>query len=415
MMVRVEAKNSVKYSGIIWNAIGGILSAGQSAIVLIFVSYRLGLTIAGMVTIAYAIAILLMSICKYGVRNFQVTDTNEEFCFSDYFYNRCFTTLLSCALLGLYLLYQFFVADYSWVKGIILIEVTMLKLIDAFEDVYVGRFQQVGHLETGAKIMTLRLFFSTMIICLLTVVGNEIYVALLGGIIASLGMDVFLFINSSDIADIRLGKLKVEKLKKLIQVCFPLCVGMTLSIYIGNVPKYMLDIYVHNEKLQAIFGYIMMPVFVIMLLNQFIYQPMIKDLGDLWSNGDKKQFKKNVIRQCFIVAGLAGFVIIAGLLLGLPLLSLLYNTDLSMYQTEFTVLLAGGAFFALASYLNVPITIIRKQKYIAYGYLSATVLAIALGRFLVLTMSMMGAALLYFIVNFYLAIMYTVIMVLCYK
>lgn len=400
----------MKYSSVFWNSIGGMLNAGQSAIILIFVSYKIGITIAGMLTIAYAIASLLLSVCKYGVRNFQVTDTKEEFCFGDYFYNRCFMTIFTCFLFCIYLMYQFLFMGCSGTKGIILIEVTILKLMDAFEDVYIGRFQQIGHLEIGAKIMTLRLFFSTMIICLLIVVDAGIYVALLGGIISSLAIDIILLAKSSYVSDIRPGQMHLNKVKGLLRVCFPLCIGMTLSIYIGNVPKYMLDIYISDERVQAVFGYIMMPVFVIMLLNQFIYQPMIKDLGDMWNAGEKEQFKKNVLKQCFIVGGLASVVIIAGLTLGLPLLSLLYNVDLSMFRAEFIVLLVGGAFFALASYLNVPITIIRKQKYIAYGYVFAAVLSVVLGRYLVLTMGMMGAALLYFSVNLFLAVVFVIIM-----
>lgn len=401
---------NTKYSGMIWNAIGGMINAGQSAIILIFVSYKLGHYIAGMVTIAYAIANLLSSICKYGVRNFQVTDANEEFHFTDYFYNRCFTTFITLMILSLYIGCQFLVNDYSWSKGLILIEVTLLKLIDAFEDVYIGRFQQNGRLDIGARVMSLRLLFSTLIICALIVLGTNINIALLGGMFFSIIIDIFLLSGNSHIVDVRMGEFDINKIGKLMRICFPLCMGMTLSIYIGNVPKYMLDVYMNDEKTQAIFGYIMMPVFVIMLLSQFIYQPMIKDLGDLWNTGKKTAFKRNVIRQCFIIFALSCVVIITGLFLGLPILSLLYNVDLSSYQMEFFVLLLGGGGFALASYLNVPITIIRRQKFIAFGYLIASILSIILGKFLVGNIGMMGAAILYLMVNVFLAISYCIVL-----
>jgi len=166
-----------------------------------------------------------------------------------------------------------------------------------------------------------------------------------------------------------------------------------------------------NEEVQAIFGYIMMPVFVIMLLNNFIYQPMIKGLGDLWSANEKAVFRKTVFKQCLIVVGLTVIILIAGLLLGLPILSLLYNIELSSCKSEFAILLLGGGFFALASYLNVPITTIRKQNYIAVGYLIAAILSLALGKLLVIEYGMLGAALLYLIVNAILVVTYILVLI----
>lgn len=60
------------------------------------------------------------------------------------------------------------------------IEVTTLKLIDAFEDVYIGRYQQAGRFDARAKIMALRLMVSTALMCILISARAEIYLSLLG-------------------------------------------------------------------------------------------------------------------------------------------------------------------------------------------------------------------------------------------
>lgn len=398
-----------KRSGVIWNSAGGMFNAGQAAIILIFISYKLGLTVAGIVTIAYAVANLFLSICKYGVRNYQVTDVKDRFSFGDYFYSRCFTTVITFGLLLLYLAFVFVVRGYSLSKIIIFFEITTLKLIDAFEDVYIGRYQQKGRLDIGAKIMAIRLMVSTGLICVLILAGMGIYASLLGGILSSVILDIYFIRNTFQIAQTSLSHMHTRRIAHLLKICLPLCIGMTLSIYIGNVPKYMIDAYM-GEDVQAIFGYIMMPVFVITLLNQFIYQPMIKRLGDLWESGQLQEFKRNVVKQCMIVIGLTAVVIAAGLLLGLPVLSVLYNVELSAYRMEFAVLLLGGGFYALAYYLNVPITTIRMQNYIAYGYALATVLSVIFGRQVVLSMGMMGAAILYLGINAFLIIAYILVL-----
>lgn len=403
-----------KRSSVIWNSVGGALSAGQAAIILIFISYKQGLTVAGMVTIAYAIANLFMSISKYGMRNYQVTDVKDRYTFSDYFYCRCFTTVFTLVLLVVYLIYCFVFQDYSPEKSVIFFEVAILKLLDAFEDVYVGRYQQTGRLDIGAKIMAVRLFLSTTFICVLVWIGMNIYISLLGGIVSSVILDVYLIKTTFKTVGTTVSNMQINNIKHLLKICLPLCIGVTLSIYIGNVPKYMIDAYM-NEEVQAVFGYIMMPVFVITLLNQFIYQPMVKDLGDLWERKDVKGFNRNVCKQCFIVMGLTLMIIVGGLLLGLPILSVLYNVDLSAYQTEFAVLLLGGGLYALAYYLNVPITTIRKQNYIAYGYAIAAVLSLAFGKYFVLAKGMLGAAVLYLTINVLLVVVYAVVLVVGVK
>ncbi|MCD7981963.1 MAG: lipopolysaccharide biosynthesis protein [Clostridiales bacterium] len=396
-------------SGVIWNAIGGAMNAGQSAIVLIFISHCLGLVTAGMVTIAYAVAQVFYYIAKYGVRNFQVTDVAEQYSFRDYFRSRVLSLVLAVIILVFYLLYGFGSNEGYLEKGMIILEVVILKLIDAFEDVFLGRYQQVGRLDIGAKIMAVRLVISTALICAAVLAGVGIHLSLALGILVSVLLD-FWFIGRtfSAVSD---GKKSGSRhnVWKLMKVCLPLCAGTTLAIYIGNVPKYMINSYM-NEETQAIFGYIMMPVFVIMLLNNFIYQPVIKDLGELWEQREIRLFRKKVFRQCLIVAGLTAVIMVIGLTIGLPILSVLYNADLTGYQAEFAVLFLGGGCYAIASYLNVPITTIRKQNFIAVGYGAAAVFALTCGRFFVISRGMMGAAFLYLLVNALLVIVYAAVL-----
>lgn len=405
----IGTDGEIKKESVIWNTIGGAVNAGQSAIILIFVSHRLGVNVAGMVTIAYAIAQVFLAIAKYGVRNYQVTDVAEKFSFWDYMYARAVVVAIVFFALLCYLFFSFQWGGNAFEKITIIFEVVVLKLIDAFEDVYLGRFQQVGRLDIGAKIMAFRLVISTGLICLCILLGVGIFASLLSGIISSIFIDIYCIYKCLVEAKLKNRLFSVRAVCHLLKNCFPLCVGTTLAIYIGNVPKYMINDYM-NEEAQAIFGYIMMPVFVIMLLNTFIYQPMVKELGELWSRKKISDFRSKVLKQCMIVIGLTVAVLLLGLTLGVPILSFLYNTDLRLYRAEFAVLLVGGGFYALASYLNVPITTMRKQGSIAVGYGVVTVLSIFFGGEFVLRGGIMGASVLYLIITILLVIVYFLIL-----
>ena len=403
-------KNSGR-SGALWNTIGGTISAGQSAIILIFISHKMGIVTAGIVTIAYAVANLFMTMGKYGMRNFQVTDTGDRYSFGDYVYMRIFSVIAATVISCIYLVLCCNFAGYDFTKSVIIFEVIVLKMTDSLEDVYIGRYQQTGRLDIGAKIMALRLFISTLAICVVVCMGGNIHAALLIGIVISVIIDVYFIYRITPVTKTYVGACNLKNVRQLLKMGFPLCVGVTLSIYIGNAPKYMIDWYM-DEETQAIFGYIMMPVFVITLLNQFLYQPVVKTLGDLWNEGQPREFMKKVGMQYLIIALLTIVVLVIGYFVGLPVLSVLYNTDLTSYGKEFAVLLFGGGCYALAYYLNVPITTIRKQGIIAAGYAAAALSTLIFGKYFVVSYGLVGASVLYLIINVILVLIYTLALII---
>ncbi len=402
MLIKWLNHKSGKWT-IIWNSFAGAISAGQAAIVLIFISAKQGIKIAGMVTIAYAIANVFMSIGKYGVRNYQVTDINEGYSFKEYVQCRRITIFLSFFLMLLYIAYGFLCKGYSFQKILIIFEVSVLKNIDAFEDVFIGRYQQIGRLDIGAKILFIRQFIVTALICVLVIAKCNIHIVFIFSIFVSIVVDVYTIHRTMTIPVID-KRLERDKIVEILKKNLPLCVGTTLAIYVGNIPKYVIDAY-STEETQAIFGFIMMPVFVITLLNTFIYQPFIKDLGEEWKQ-DLRLFCKRIVKQCLIVLFMSVSIVVLFSFIGLPILSQIYSVDLTKYNDEFVILLIGGAVYALAYYLTVPITVLRQQKYIAIVYIGVTALTILFGEFFVIYGDMMGAAILYLVLNLIIAILF---------
>ena len=399
-------ENAVKRDGILWNAVGGSLSAGQSAIILLFVSRRAGLAMAGTVALSYAVANLFLAIGKYGIRNFQVTDVRERFVFGDYWYGRVATVSAAGLFLLAYLFYGAITGQNTAGKTLLVLEITVLRLMEAFEDVYAGAYQQRGRLDVGAKIMALRLIASTGLTCALVAVSGNLYVSFLAAILLSILCDSLLLSLTYRNSALKIGSLCVNRVGRLLKKCFPLCIGTVLAIYIGNAPQYMIDRYMMDEEVQAIFGYLMIPVFGVMLLSNFIFQPMVRRFGDAWSQKRKKDFAGLIRRQSLIVLLLTVSAMALGLFAGLPVLSFLYRADLTPYRREFGMLLLGGGFYAWAFFLTVPLTTVDRSKSIAVGYAVSAGFALAFGKLFVKTRGMLGAAALYLGVNLVLVLVY---------
>ena len=393
-----SSTSNIKRNSYIWNAVYSGVNALQSAIILFAVSRTGELADAGIITFGFALANLVMLLARYGIRNYQVTDIYEKYSFSDYFYCRICSTGASLLLSVIYLVVMIASGRYTSYKALIILEIIILKLIDAFEGVYTGRLQQKGRLDIGARIGAVRLIISTLAIFIAVLVIKNIPVSLLIGIIVSLLIDIILIPKSRKDVEYGICHVQLPALKKLMAVGLSLCLGTALHNFVGNSPRYLVEIFLTDE-VQAVSGYLMMPVFVITILNYFLMQPVVKDIGETWNKKDMGRFKHMVKRHILIICALTLVIGIAGVFLGLPLLSWLYRVSLTQYRLTFVCYLAGGALYTLSEYFMVLLVAARKQNSIIAGCLAAIVINVIAGGYVLGKYGIQGTAVLYIISN----------------
>lgn len=379
----------------VWNMTGSMLMAFQSVIMLMFLTRVLGLREAGIFTIAYANANLFLTIGKYGMRNFQVSDVREQFSFYEYRISRYITMLLMIIVSGVYVVYVGSKNGYMLEKSLIIICMCLFKVVDAVEDVYHGFYQQKGRLDIVGKALTIRLAVTVIIFAIgLIFIKNLLWVLI---VITAVTFILFVVLTKWSYEELKkMGRKErsFSNVVELLKICFPLFLGSFLAFYIGNAPKYAIDS-VLSDELQACYGFIAMPVFVIGLLNSFIFNPMIYKMSIMWNEGKIKKFIKLFLRQIVVIGAITLTCIVGAYLMGIPILSILYNTDLEPYKSELLILLLGGGFLALSGLLTTIITIIRFQKILVLGYIIVAIMAYIYSPILVEKYSVMGAAILY--------------------
>ena len=390
-----------------WNAAYSGLGALQSAILLFAISRTRELSEAGIITMGFALALLVSIVGGYGIRNFQVTDVEEEYSFSDYFHLRMITSIGSLLIAIIYLVVMMATGKYSTHKAFIILEIVLLKMVDAVEGLYIGRLQQRGRFDVGSMIAAFRMFVSTLVIFVLIWVCDNLHVCFAAGLVIAVVLDLVLLPKANVYADYRISPIQIEKIKKLLIYAFPICLGLTLHNYIGNGPKYLVDLYM-TDGIQAISGYVMMPMFVITVLNGFLMQPTVKSLGDAWNGKEHSRFKRMIARHFLIMIVLSLAVLVMGIFLGLPLLSLMYNVELGQYRTEFSFLMVGGTLYTLSAYMIVLLTTIRRQREIAIGCIIAVLTYVLFGKGLVQSFGLLGASYIYIIANLVMLIFYAV-------
>ena len=387
--------DNIDRDSFVWNMTGSMIMAFQSVIMLMILTRILGLYEAGLFTIAYANANLFLTIGKYGMRNFQVSDVTGQFSFHEYRLSRAVTTIVMLLVAVIYVIYVGDKNQYTLEKSLIIIWMCIFKAVDAFEDVYHGLYQRSGRLDVAGKLLTVRLGLTLIIFGAGLFVLKDLLLSLVISTVATaILFALFIKWSYGEFVQVREERKPFISVRHLLQICFPLFLGSFLAFYIGNAPKYAIDS-ILNDELQACYGFIAMPVFVIGLLNSFIFNPMIYKMSVMWNEGKRKQFVKKLSVQVLIVAGITATCIVGAYFLGVPVLSFLYNTDLAQYKAELLILLLGGGFLALSGLLTTMITIIRCQKRLMAGYVIVAVLAYVLSEKAVERYSIMGAAMLY--------------------
>ena len=413
----------------IWNAIGGMLNAGQSVFVLIIVTRVCGLEAAGLYSIAFATGNLFMYLGNYGVRNYQVSDVDEKFPFRSYILHRLLTVALMLVVAAVYCAYSLLRGAYSPAKTMTVAAMCLLKAIDCLEEVLEGRLHQRGRLDLAGKMMTVRLLISIGGMLAVLVATGNLLTATNAAIILAAAAVILMAAAcrrtllplqpapelvadvgnagaapgaaaknsgaatspaaaSAAVSAARRGALRDAAV--LMRVCFPVCAANFLSFYLINAPKYAIDAAM-NETAQAQYNFIAMPVFVIQLLGMFVYQPVLVRMTLSWNRADKKGFLRDFLRIT------AGLLIIAALclggayVLGIPVLSALYATDLSALKPELLLILAGGVFLAMNGFYSAVLTLMREQNRIPFMYLAGAVLSLILTPRFVEISGIMGA------------------------
>ena len=393
-------------SNFIWNSIGGCLNAGQSVIILMVISRVCGLETAGIFSIAFATGNLFMYLGNYGVRNYQVSDLKEKASFPDYVCHRILTVALMLLASAVYVLWSLLYGGYSAYKAGCVMAMCVLKAVDCMEEVFEGRYQQRGRLDRAGKLVTFRLIVSIGGMLIALAATGDLLLSTWIAVVLAAAASVFLIIRFRDTAawPARAGRRTPEpkdpgaretgsgrcvqpsagtgtpralrrSVSGLMKACFPVCAANFLSFFMINEPKYAIDAAM-DETAQACYNFIAMPVFVIQLLNMFMYQPLLIRMTQSYEKRERKDFL-GYFRK--ITAGLlliAVPVLLTAWLLGIPVLSALYATDLSAYRIDLMILLAGGVFLAFNGFYCAVLTIMRAQNRIPFMYLIGSALSL---------------------------------------
>ncbi len=373
-----------------WNMMGSLVNAAVSVLLLMMVTRTLGDEQAGIFSLGFSVSLMMLTVGAFEVRPFQSTDIYKQFSFASYFTFRMVTCVLMLLLSVGYVLLNGYTDEKAWV----ILLLCLLKCVEAFCDVFNGQAQQNDRLDVAGFSLSIRVF----VYC----AGFFLSLLMTKNLLISCGVMVLLALLWLLVFDATTGKyfepcrVRFDKaaLAGLFKACFPLFLASFLMMYINNAPKFAVDAYL-SSAYQTYYGIIFMPASVINLFSLFAFRPLLTKLTADWNENRQKAFLRTVLKLVLWILCVTAAALVGGWLLGIPLMSWLYGTDLTAYRSELTVVLLGGGFNALCVLLYYMITVMRKQKYVLIGYIGSALAAWLLGDSLVAKYGLMGASLTY--------------------
>lgn len=367
----------------IWNTIAAMSNSFQTMLLMLVITRMGKLVDSGIFAIAYAVGNLMMSFGKYGMRNYQVTDVDDKYSYKVYMSSRIVTGALMAVFCVVYIGYGVAFLQYTPYKALCVLLICMVKWIDTMEDVMHGRLQQKGRLDIASKILGIRMLGYIILFAVLYLVLGNLLMTELICLLFSIG--IAFYCNRIAICEGYVEKITFEtghykeQTWKLLQSCFPLAAGTFLIMYLGNAPKYIIDAVVSDE-VQTCFNIIFMPVFVITLLSSFVFNPILGKVAYHWANQDKKQFWKLVLRQIVIIMGITVCAVIFAYVLGVPVLSWIYQVNLDQYCIQLCILMLAGGLLAILNLFNMVITAMRKQQILLWIFGAGTLIMLVFGN-----------------------------------
>ena len=347
----------------IFNTIGTGINAFNSLFFMIIATRINGVSDAGIFTFAFSTAALFQIIGVYSGRIYQITD-NTKATNEDYLVNKVITCVIMFVVSILFILLR----GYTGKKMLVILILCIYRTLEAFSEVIYAYFQKNYELYKVGMSLVLKNVLGLIVFLTINIFTRNLIYSTLGlvlnYILIMLSYDFKIFRNNF----IKLRNINLNNQKKIFSLGFSTFLLSFLLMYIVNIPRYVID-FKMSDASSSIFGILIMPASVVVLIAQFILHPFLMKINDFLIHKDYKNLKKNVMNICLVTSAFGIFATFIAYLIGIPILEFIYGISLKKYLMALIVVLIGATLYGVVSILSnilVAMRIASKQIIISF-------------------------------------------------
>lgn len=379
----------------LWYPLGMMMFSASSIILLIFITRFFGSVDSGIFAISWAVCQQMYSLGLFGTRNYQIADVENKFSFSQYYSSKFFSAILmliGCIIYGL-------VLKLSWPKLLMSFLLTFLMIGEVFADVFAGHLQKMDRNAQIGKSYFFRILLYDVLFIFICFLFNNIYLAILFSTLISFSwiwiVDYYYIVKDENSKNKEKVHLTLNFKNVLIE-CIPILLSAFLTNFIINIPKNAIELYSTNQ-LQAVYNILFTPTSIIALVSSIIFMPMYTKISQDWYKKRYKDFLKKITNVVIFICLFTIVVLIIAYFLGIPVLSFVYNVELSKYKFQFLLLVLSGGIVSISWLLVYLLTVFNRQILLAYIYGFVSVVSNLLTNYFVKKEAIEGASFSYFL------------------
>lgn len=401
--------SSISKKNVLWNMIGTTFNAFNSLFFMMIVTRINGLKSSGVFTLAFSLACLLCLIGGYEGRVYQVTDVKNEYSDVEYIVHR----IITCVIMMVIVIFYCFIMKYDAYKFIVTFALCLMKCFEVFSDVFYGVLQKDDKLYIVGISLFLKSVFSVVAFIAFDLITKNLLISCL--VLDLVWLILFLVYDlPKSKCIIKKDSYSFSNVLRLFKTGFFSFAILFLSVYLVNAQKYALDGVV-EESLQAIFGMILMPATIISLAGQYLLQPILNTMANLYSNGEKKEFNKIVFKALLLIVAFGVVCVIGAYILGIPILNILYSVNIVDYKLHLLIIIFGAILYSMSTLLSAALTTVRYTFVQFIVFSISSVIAFVISRILIGQFSIYGAAIAYLITMACQFILYVIIYIVIMK
>lgn len=390
----IKNKMENQKKNFLWNTIGITFNAFTSLFFLVIINRINGTETGGIFSYTFSLACLFYIMAIFYNRTYQIADVKDEFSNNAYITNR----IISCIITILFICVFSLISRFNVEKFLLLLLLMIYKAIEAFADCFHGFIQKKEQLYYVGKSLFFKALLSVILFSIVDLFTTNILVSIIPIIIVNFVgtmIDVKKYLNLYGIKI----KICLKKSIKIYKGSLSLFIFSFLIIFINNCQKYVAG-YLLNDSLQNVLGIIIMPATMLTLCGQYLINPYLTKLSNLYKESKLKEFKKILfaIIGIFLLMGI--LILIVAYLLGIPVLNILYSTDLKDYKVSFLIIIVGAIFYSISSIISNCLTILRKNNEQLVLFIISSIISIVLSIILIGSKKIIGASYAYFITMF---------------
>lgn len=324
---------------------------------------------AGMFSMAFTTATLMLYVGNYGVRTYQVSDIDEADSFASYQVQR----LVTVAAMLLICLVWCAVRKYDHTMTMITWGAFGFRAVDALADTYEARLQQMDKLYLSGVSQAVRAILGVAVFTVLLFVTHNLVFACIGMAVAALASFVLLTLPLALLETPKSRGVDKVEIVELFVECFPAFAAQFLFALIETMPKFAMEGVLPYEN-QVYFNAIYFPAQSILMIVGFVYKPQLVRIATVWADRSKRA-RFDII----VLAMLAVSVVVTLVMLfvfgaiGVWLNGLMYGVDFEPYRVAQYLMIIAGGLSAAIDFLYQIITVLRKQAAATVLYLAAFV------------------------------------------